>query len=164
MFRNKKEDLYKIFVTELAHAEDLRWSRFNSFMLINSILFLSLVALMKDLFSCSSNPYISVLTFLICIVGFWGGISFSLLGARSSKYLNYYFDVLRKYDRKYLDDLDQPYERIQHIRKEAEKGIKKISSSRNIVTFGPLIFTLIYSFVIIFVICKVYLCLWMYLF
>ena len=81
--------VYKSLVNLGMHSENVRWNRFNNFLVFNSILILSWATVWsKDL----SGSLIVFLVF-ICVLGGVSGILWSILGCRGSKAVRAFMDM-----------------------------------------------------------------------
>ena len=82
------KDVYDTYVRLVVHAESISWSRFNNFLLANSIFLLAWTTLFSSR-QPSPSPARFVMA-LICVLGILSGFAWAELGKRGRKYLEDY--------------------------------------------------------------------------
>jgi hypothetical protein len=168
-------DLYTAAVTMLLHAEDLRWARLNTILVVDSILLAAWAAIIAAAPEFNNRDIVLI---ALCLPGAVLGVPFSILGYRTSKYVDAYFaaaetiekDELEptsskvaatRDDRKPQSAIEPPAthkeeERIKgpmlkakRIRGQMGHGERMLTSSKSLVISIPLLFSLLFAVLII---------------
>ena len=139
------QSLYTAATSLAIYSEQSRWSRLNSYLVVNSIL---LVAWATVFASQSGNNRSCVLA-VLCLPGIILGIIWAFLGERSSQYLDILHSSIEKFEKSIPVEMSlRPFLVVAGPREKIREGGKfnKLTSSRAIVIGVPLVFSLLYVF------------------
>jgi hypothetical protein len=135
---------YDAIVTFAVAAEQSRWERFASYLLVNSILLLAWATIYV---TCTSMLTVIVLI-ILCIPGIVLGFVWSFLGKRTSDYVDKMHDEGLNLENSIPQLYSKPFAAIEQIREDVRNKMKKhkmaFTSSKTIVTWVPVIFSFIY--------------------
>ena len=137
-------EMYQVILREVGVHETHRWTRFNSYLIVNSLLFLSLVQLMVNIDDL--DPSLQLIVNVFCVLGIGGGIIGMLLGKRMSGYMGIYLRAARYYERAFPIDHIRPIIDLSDENKRRNKLERKLGvSSAFLVSFTPLVFSMVYG-------------------
>ena len=136
--------IYKVLISQLNFSEQIRWTRFNNFLVVNSILVIAWVTVFSIL--AGTLEFKSLILSLLCILGIILGVLWAFLGSRSSKYLDKYYEWIIdvEKDKNFINEI-KPFTVIdKDIRKTIAESPLKITSSKWLVTWIPIAFSLLF--------------------
>ena len=139
--RPMETEVYQVLANLVMHSEQIRWTRLNSFLVVNSIFILAWAAVFDI---SNAIPFRSILLLMICVPGLIGGFIWSVLGWRSSNYLDDFHKAAEKLEKGFPDGLPRPF----HLSKKRRNTVR-ITSSKSIVTITPIVFVALYVGLII---------------
>lgn len=146
----KKISIKEVFQTItilVDNAENTRWNRFYNYLMANSILILSWATIFTSQAKSKIQPDTSNLVMvLICILGAFSGVAWSVLGYRGSNFLWMYSGLGKSIE---SDQSLWPEELADYIpftkMKELSNNLRfKKLNSYYILTFGPLLLSVFY--------------------
>lgn len=132
---------YEILNSLIVHSEQTRWTRLNTLLIVDSIL---LVAWATIFASTPYFPFKPLLLTGVCIPAIIFGFLWAPLGFRSSRYLDAFHKRAYTIEEVLPESEKQPFHLSETIRQEVKRGIKKYTSSRSIVTWLPLVFSILF--------------------
>jgi len=144
-------DVYESYREFVVQSENISWSRFGNFLVINSILVLAWVMIFVEK-NCSLKEIITsakIVMTTISIFGALSGIAWSDLGQRSRSYLDRYRDKAKAIEEHYdkedwwevgIPITDRPF--------QIHLTPKWYSSSATLLTWMPLIFSVMHLILI----------------
>jgi hypothetical protein len=91
-----KKDVYSTIVGHLTSAESITWNRFNSFLLVNSILFIAWTTIYFDKISPGDLINRAILLTIIAMVGIISGVFWAGLGLRGRKYVFEFLNLAKE--------------------------------------------------------------------
>lgn len=134
-------ELYGTLTSLVMHAEQLRWTRLNTYLVVASV---SLAAWAAMFAATSEFPYKSWVLCLLCMPSFVLGVLWGVLGWRSSCYMDDFHDQALDVEKHIPLDLPKPFGASEKRRKEVRSSLQKFTSSKLLVTIVPLIFSLLF--------------------
>ena len=135
-------DVYKVVADYQTFNSQHRWTRLNTVLVANTILILSWAQMFTR--GPSTVPGALAMTFL-CLVGVLLGISWSILGSRGSKYVDLNFEFAKELEKEIPYGLPKIFNKMDGLRKKLEHSRWGwLSSSKNIVTRLPLVFSALF--------------------
>ena len=142
-----EEEQYKLVANLVMHSEQILWTRFNKLLLLSSILMATWVVGYSGL---EVRLKFSMLLTLLALPGFQLGIIWSRLGARSSVYLDTYHKQAEELEDRIGNLIAMPFHSSVNTRKTARFWFGRLSSSRWIITWIPIVFYLLFlAFIIL---------------
>lgn len=140
-----KSQIYNLLTSHVNNSEQIRWMRFNTLLVVNSILILAWAAV----FSIKPDfAYKPILLTVLCIPGFISGILWSFLGKRSSNYLDTFYKSAKGMEEEFPNEVCQPFHLIDDKREQSKKGLRVLTTSEWIVTWIPIIFSTLFLYLI----------------
>ncbi|MFX0201314.1 MAG: hypothetical protein ACFFCW_34790 [Candidatus Hodarchaeota archaeon] len=133
--------IYEMLSTLMMYSEQVRWTRFNNLLVVNSILIVAWAAIFAG---TSPFSYKALLLSLLCLPGVIFGILWSFLGRRSSKYLDDFHKMAEKLEKGFPKHKIKPFHKSEETRETVRTGFMKLTSSKWIVTWIPIAFSLLF--------------------
>ncbi len=131
--------MYDLLVKVLNSSEHIRWTRFNTLLIVDSILLIAWATISSE---TSNLPNKQFLLITLCGIGFFLGLIWSGLGYRTSKYIESLNNNLEKMDEEDKIHNIKPYEDLKNIR--VGGLFYKFTSSKLIVTWIPILFSILF--------------------
>ncbi|MEM3433366.1 MAG: hypothetical protein QXI12_07490 [Candidatus Methanomethyliaceae archaeon] len=139
--------IYTGLVELVTHAENIRWGRLNTLLTMSSIMITAWAIVFAAPASVSLKK--TLLT-VLCVPGILLGPAFSLLGRRSSDFLDLYYELALQMEHFFPENAPRPFLAGQQIRQEvARKRGKHFTSSRWLLRAIPLLFTSLFTFLMV---------------
>jgi len=137
-----RRDVYDTYVRLIIQAESISWNRFNSFLILNSILILAWAGIFtSDSPSSTSAKFVMA---LICLLGGLSGIAWAILGRRGRKYLDKYKEQAKTIEEKRPDWWEKCIEYDDKPIGISIPYTTKVGTSTWLLYRGPQLFTLMY--------------------
>ncbi len=136
-----KANVYEALTSLINHAEQLRWNRVNTLLVVNSIFIGAWVGVFV-----ATKAFIgkALLLAVLCAPSVILGYLFAVLGQRSNGYMDDLFDIASKMESEFLDALPKPLSAIKLRRQTLCEGIDKYSTSAWIVVAIPRFFGILF--------------------
>jgi hypothetical protein len=135
------KEIYQTLVSLIIHSEQIRWARLNALLIFDSIF----IAVWAAIFTKSEAfPGKCYVLFILCIPGIILGFSWSRLGWRSSEYMDKFHSMAHMIENEFPEELQRPFGESEKIREYARKKPQIFSTSKTLVTYVPLMFSLIF--------------------
>ncbi len=136
-----KANIYETLTSLINHAEQLRWNRVNTLLVVNSIFIGAWVGVFV-----ATKAFIgkALLLAILCAPSVILGYLFAVLGQRSSGYMDELFEIASKMESEFSETLPKPLSAIKSRRQTLCTGIDKYSTSTWIVTAIPIFFGILF--------------------
>ena len=139
------KDVYPSFIQLIIHAETISWTRFYHYLVFNTILILAWATIYS---APGDPPRLKVaVTAAVCFIGALSGVFWALLGARGRKFLRKYIGVTKEFEAD-LACWPAALEKYRLGTLTREWGKNGGSRSGYFVIGGPVVFTLLYLFLL----------------
>ena len=132
---------YNVLSNLVVHAEQVRWTRLNNFLIANTIFVLAWAGVFSS--SAIAFPVKQIALTWICVPGLVSGFLWGVLGWRSSKYHDLFNKLVVSLEKSHAGGLPNPFTRAEPIRAQARR--QRVTSSRFLVTWIPVGFSLLYA-------------------
>ena len=143
-----ESEMYNVLTSLVIHSEQIRWTRLNTLIVVESILVGAWVALFVGIDPFEDK---AVLLTSPCILGIILGFIFAPLGRRTSDYLDDNHEFAETMEQGFPNRCPRPFLKSKERRESVQKGCMRVTSSKNLVTFIPLVFSLFFIFLLLFV-------------
>ncbi len=139
-------EIYAALVTMAIHAEDLRWARLNTLLIVDSLL----LAAWVGIFAATSD-FVGRPLFLaaLCVPGVFLGVPFAFLGSRQSEYLDEYHSLGISLEKSFPEPFPRPMSLNEARRATVRTGWRRLTSSKQLVISIPLAFSALFMGLIV---------------
>ena len=137
----RESQVYDVLASLVMHSEQVRWTRLSNLLVVNSILVVAWAAVFAG---TSGFPYKPFLLTLLCLPGTVFGVLWAFLGSRSSKYLDDFHNKAEELENGFPEQQARPFQLSEETRKTVRKGSGRFTTSKWIVTWIPVIFSLLF--------------------
>ena len=133
--------VYSLLASAVTHSEQVRWTRLNTLLVVNSILVVAWAAVFAG---TQDFAHKSWLLTLLCLPGVVFGVLWAFLGSRSSRYLEAFHRKAEEIETRFPQDQIKLFHLSEKIREPVRKGFKRLTSSEWIVTWVPIAFSILF--------------------
>jgi hypothetical protein len=142
-----ESEIYSVFASLVIHAEQIRYSRFNTILVVNSILILAWAVVAGT----SHFQGKTLLLISLCSVGFIAGCLWACLGYRSSQYMDDFHKGAYRMEKDFrIKKRYRPFHKSEARRRLTKrKWSGRLTSSMWLVICMPLIFSGIFLLLIV---------------
>lgn len=133
-------EVYSALVQLSIHAENISWSRFNNYLMVNSILVLSWATIFTWSPQLDLVQPLKIVLVMICLVGYLSGIFWAALGVRGRRFHSEYMKLGRK-----LEVVEAIAVKPFTISVRLRDGMEfPWAGSTYVLVIGPLVFSILY--------------------
>lgn len=134
--------VYQVLDSLHAQSEQMRWTRLNTLLALNSILLVAWAVV----FGVESVPYKWILLAVLALFGMVLSVLWSFAGRRSSVYVKSFKDLAIRMEKRFPGTLPRPYHQIENVLDSwKRKRWSFLTASKWLVTWVPIIFAVIFS-------------------
>jgi hypothetical protein len=136
-----ESEIYRTLTSLVMHSEQVRWMRLNVFLIQSSIFVAAWVTLFAKTDPFAARPFLLA---LLCLPGIVIGFVWAFLGKRSSGYLDDFHKLAEDIERRLPAEVARPFCRSEERRSSVRSGFGRITSSKFLVTYVPIMFSLFF--------------------
>lgn len=135
-------DVYGLLTSLVMHSEQVRWTRVNTLLVVDSIFLAAWVGLFAG-----TDPFggKKILLAFLCVPGILLGLLFARLGWRSSQYMDDFHDLAYKMEGQFPQGLPRPFHGSEQRRKGVRLGVERFTSSKWLVASIPVMFAVLFA-------------------
>lgn len=134
-------DVYGLLTSLVMHSDQLRWTRVNTLLVVDSIFLAAWAGLFAGTDAFSGKE---ALLALLCVPGVLLGLLFARLGWRSSQYMDDFHDLAHKMEEKFPESLPRPFHASEARRRGVRLGVERFTSSKWLIAAVPVMFTVLF--------------------
>ncbi len=140
MSKLKINTIYQAIIQLVTSAESITWSRFNNFLIANSIIILA----WSSIYNFSPSDTKEYVLIILSALGIIGSIIWLNLNLRGRKFLEEYILIGSEIENKYGEKLDNNFLILNKTKSLAKNLPFKVSSSKYILSFWAICFLIVY--------------------
>ena len=133
-----KKDIYQALPNLATNAENISWTRFNSFLVANSIIILAWIAI----YTAKDISDKTILPSILASLGSIGGLFFAGLGIRGRNNVSRFLKIGEEIESSKPNKEELPFTAAID---ERDKGDFSICGSRIILSLFPLVFSIVHT-------------------
>ena len=140
-------DIYQVLTSLVMHAEQVRWSRLNTLLVMNSLFAAAWVGVLVGINPTTNPfPYKNLLLFLLCMPGVVYGALWTRLGLRSSDYMDDFHKKAFEMEGRFPNGIPMPFHLSEGRRETLRTSAEKFTSSKLLVATIPFVFAVFFVF------------------